>query len=347
MNSTEELPEAAVHGLLAGAFDPTGADLPTVSLVPGVVSGFEKHRRRTRLLGGVASVAVLGVAAAAFAMVPGSGSPSGTTPGGRATTTGAPKAAAPAYDIFAHPGTPDAECRASHWMDTGVTPSQGRETCLLTLPLLRGLLPDATVVVTHIVRDDTDPALEKAGLTSVLKEAKVGVPHPAIATEWARVQGAPNDEYNLVDTGEYSVRNPDGSTFGVGFTYSPHGPNQDPNSTCVDGKAAGSQVPCWSVTLANGTKATFVNYPFSGGFEAYVMTANGGQFTFGVNSEVSRYIVGAGPGGKFHFDLATGTLNAGSAPESGRFTTEQFSALLRSQGFADLVQKYLDQVSAH
>jgi hypothetical protein len=341
MNSTEEIPQDAVHGLLAGAFDATGADLPAVDLVPHAVSGFEKHRRRTRVLGGVASVAVLGIAAAAYATVPNGGSSTGGAPGSKpGKTPGADKttsAAAPVYDIFAHPGTPDSLCKGN-WMDTGVTQAQARQNCLLILPLLQSLLPGDTVVPTHVADINKDQAFTKAGLPALLKSSEVGVPHPAIAAEWSRVLSDPTGEYNIADSGEYSIKTADGATFGVGIGYSPKGSMQDPNSVCKDGKSAGSGVPCWSITLADGTGATFVTYPISGSFEAYVATSTGGQLTFAQNNEVGRYVLN-GTDGRHYFDFATGTLHDGAVP--GKFTSEQFSRLLKSQGFAELTRQYL------
>jgi hypothetical protein len=75
--STEEHEtlDGEVHGLLAGAFDD---GVPMVNLVPGVVDGYRRHRRRSRVLGTAGALAVAGVVAAGT-VLPGSGTSGGTT----------------------------------------------------------------------------------------------------------------------------------------------------------------------------------------------------------------------------------------------------------------------------
>lgn len=144
--------------------DTLAGEPPLVDLVPAAVTGAERNQRRGRVMAGGAAVAVLAVSVGAYGITAGhhgrTAAPPTSSSAGSSTSssTSSPpvKFYPPAHKsdfglpgLFDHPGTPQEQCAKVHGpaLTTPEKLSAARAWCARALTEVRGLLPDAVVVL--------------------------------------------------------------------------------------------------------------------------------------------------------------------------------------------------------
>ncbi|NUR63515.1 MAG: hypothetical protein HOV87_33370 [Catenulispora sp.] len=367
---------------LRNIFSATLTDEPALTdLVPDAVSGARARQRRERIAYAATPLAILGLAVGAYAVVPpgghgtkdgGSSPVSGKTPGAHPTSkpvpksTSTPKAAdtsehpasdgiPPLRDLFAHPGTPEENCRATFPDPANlnvVAPDQAKERakCVTYLSALRSLLPNDTVVLDHEFRPVSSAGIDVLMGSHDITSAAPGTKLTALAGDIVRVLNDPDSPDNGASPQNFLIKTPTGES-ALWFSDGPgEGGVKSGTGDCHDGKSGGTtSKPCSTVTLADGTPATYVAYP--NGVIQIVVNSDpyGNQFWFMVGPS-DRDAFGNtyqdGNTGRW-MDLATGTVHDGNRGVANAFTKDDLLSLTSSQGFLTLYKQIAKDSAGH
>lgn len=146
--------------------DTLAGEPPLVDLVPAAVTGAERNQRRARVMAGGAAVAVLAVTIGAYGITAGHHGRTAVTPTNSTSSTNSSFTSPPVHfyppahksdlgipGLFDHPGTPQEQCANIHGpaLSTPEKLSSARAWCARALTEVRGLLPDAVVVLDQAV----------------------------------------------------------------------------------------------------------------------------------------------------------------------------------------------------
>ncbi|WP_344657476.1 hypothetical protein [Catenulispora subtropica] len=358
---------------IRGVFSATLTDEPgLLDMVPDAVAGARARRRRERVTYVAAPLAIVGLAAGAYAAVPApsrgeqssAASPTATrTPGAHTTpaavnTPEAKSAVAPIpalADPFAHPGTPEENCQGNFsGPPTGQahpTVAEQKAQCVANLTALRALLPGDTVVLEHSFQPG-GPQLDQ--LMTGMHDINVrppGTKLPELAATVVSILNDPKDPSNHVDPNNFLVKTPTG-VMKLWFADGPGDGSGTKSGTgqCENGKSGGTtSKPCSAVTLADGTAGDFVAYP-NGVIEIVIPNDPYGNEFFFLLGHSERDVLGTtytdGGGGQW-LDLATGVVHQGNRDVPNPYTKDQMLALTGSQGFLAFYQQVAKALSGH
>lgn len=349
---------------IRGLFNATLTGEPALTdLVPATVAGIRTRRRRERIAYVATPLAIVGIAAGAYAAVPASGGGArdgGVSPGTRPTTAtsptttpATPKATVipPLVDPFANPGTAEENCQGNYLDYTNGTvqvsadqphpsPAQQRTQCIANLKIMRALLPGDTVVVDHMIQPmEQEGMVNESDALQAIGNAAPGTRLPEIAAARVEALNNPKNPTNFIEPKAFLVKTPTG-TVQMNFldVISTNG-QRSGTGTCTNGKSGGtSSKPCSDTTLADGTPADYVTYP-GGMIEIVVNTDRYGNQFFFTARPTERDTMGgtfSGDGKTKWLDLATGTVHEGNRNDPNPYTKEMLLALTGSQGFMSL-----------